>query len=192
MQEKPALLIIDMLKDYFQDSHPLPITVHARKIVAPINNLISAFRSKDWPIVFATDAFDEDDFLFKGKMRPHAIKGTQGAEPIDQLDRRPSDLWLPKPRFSAFFNTDLDLWLKNQGVTLCAVAGIATNFCVLSTAFDAVCHNFKTVILEDCSAAASPEIHQTTLSLYRKNPISPLLQVMDSNSFLIAINEQKI
>jgi isochorismate hydrolase len=44
------------------------------------------------------------------------------------------DYWLPKPRFSAFFNTDLETWLHDRKVTLCVVAGIATPFCVLTTA----------------------------------------------------------
>jgi nicotinamidase-related amidase len=42
--EKPALLIIDMVKDSFDESHGLPITPLAKKIIDPINGLISVFR----------------------------------------------------------------------------------------------------------------------------------------------------
>jgi len=66
-------------------------------------------------------------------MKPHSLAGTEGAEVIDELDRKEEDLWLPKPRFSAFFKTDLDQWLRKREITLCAVAGIATNVCVLTT-----------------------------------------------------------
>ena len=65
-----------------------------------------------------------------------------------------------------------------------AVTGIATHFCVLTTALDALCHDFRAVILEDCSAAPTPEMHQRTLDNYRRNPLYPLLRVMDSDVFL--------
>lgn len=178
--EKPALLIIDMVKDNFDEAHRFPITPLAREIVGPINALIAGFRGQGWPIVFSTDAYHQQDFIFTGRMKPHALAGTKGAEVIDELDRRPEDLWLPKPKFSAFFHTDLDAWLKNRGVTLCAVAGLATNFCVLATVMDALCHDFKSVLLSDCTATWSREIHDQTLNTYRRNPLDPLLRVLDS------------
>lgn len=180
MIEKPALLIIDMVKDNFDDANRFPITPFAREIVAPINKLISGFRSQAWPIIFSTDAYYEDDFIFKGRMKPHAIVGTPGAEIIDELDRQPEDLWLPKPRFSAFFGTDLDARLKKQEITLCVVVGLATNFCVLTTVMDALCYDFKAVFVEDCSATWSKEMHDQILFNYRRNPLNPLLRVLTS------------
>ena len=113
-----------------------------------------------------------------GKCPPHAIKGTHGARVVDELDMRPEDLWVPKPRFSAFFATGLEHELRNQGFFLCAVTGIATNFCVLATAMEALCHNFQAVLVEDCSTASSREIHDQCLDLYRRNPLHPLFRVM--------------
>lgn len=187
-KDLPALLIIDMVRDYFKKGKNYPITHHAKKIIGPINETIGQFRERDWPIVFSTDAFNENDFIFKGRMSPHSIAGTPGAEVVDELDKQPQDYWLPKPRFSAFFKTGLEVWLRQRGVTLCVVAGIATNFCVLATALDALCHDFKTVILEDCSAAASETLHQKTLELYRNNPLFPLFQVMDSRELLNSLS----
>jgi len=182
--EIPALLIIDMVKDYFDEKEKLPITPFAKGIVKPINRLISMFRREGWPIVFSTDAFHEDDFIFKGGGKPHSLAGTRGAEVVDELDRSPEDLWLPKPRFSAFFGTGLEEWLRERDVTMCAVAGIATTFCVLTTVMDALCHDFKAVILEDCSAAASENAHAQTLNLYRRNPLYPLFKVATSSEML--------
>jgi len=179
-EEKPALLIIDMLKDTFDEDHKFPITPFARKIISPINDMIGVFRKENWPIVFSTDAFHEDDFIFKGRMKPHSIAGTPGAEVIDELDRKEEDLWLPKPRFSAFFKTGLEDWLKQRDVTLCAVAGIATNFCVLTTVLDAICFDFKAVLLEDCTAAMSADIHGKILDIYRRHALEPLLRVATS------------
>jgi nicotinamidase/pyrazinamidase len=183
-RDKPALLIIDMLKDNFDESKNLPITPLAKKIIAPINDLISAFRNESWPVVFTTDAFHEDDFIFKGRMKPHSLAGAEGAEIIDELDRKDEDLWLPKPVFSAFFKTNLDEWLREREITLCAVAGIATNFCVLTTVMDAISHGFKAALLEDCSAALDKNIHQQILAVYRRNPLYPLLRVMTSSELV--------
>jgi len=182
--EKPALLIIDMVKDNFVESRNLPITPLAKQIIPPINNLIRAFRMENWPVVFSTDSFHEADFIFTARMKPHAVAGTEGAEVIDELDRTEEDLWLPKPRFSAFFKTDLDSWLREKDITLCAVAGIATNFCVLTTVMDAICHDFKSVILEDCTAASFEKNHQQILDNYRRNPLYPLLKVATSSELL--------
>ena len=177
-------MIIDMVKDNLDESKPVPITPLARRLFDPINRLTKAFRTASWPVVFATDAFAQGDFIFGGKMKPHSLAGTTGAEPTAELDRRPEDLWLPKPRFSAFFRTGLEDWLRARGVTLCAVAGITTNFCVLTTAMDALCCDFKVVILEDCTTAATEGIHRQTLDLYRKNVLYPLFRIMTSEQFL--------
>ena len=184
VNETPVLLIIDMVKDNFIESRNLPITTFARAAIGPLNKLIEVFRGQKWPIVFATDAFHEDDFIFKGRMQPHSLSGTEGAKVVEALDMRDDDLWLPKPRFSAFFNTDLANWLRERGVSLCAVGGISTHFCVLTTVLDAICHDFKSVLLEDCSAASSKQLHEQTLDNYRRNPLFPLLRVAKSTDLI--------
>jgi len=187
--DRPALLIIDMVKDNLSESRPVPITPLARRLFDPINRLTKAFRNASWPVVFATDAFEVGDFIFGGKMKPHSLAGTTGAEVAEELERHPEDLWLPKPRFSAFFRTGLEEWLRARGVTLCAVAGITTNFCVLTTAMDALCCDFKAVILEDCTTAATETIHRQTLDTYRKNVLYPLFRIMPSEQLIAELTK---
>ena len=183
-KEKPAILVIDMVKDYFEPERNLRITPHAKAIIKPIRDLTVQFRDNNWPVIYSTDSFKEDDFIFTGRMKPDSLAGTEGAEVIDELEREENDLWLPKPRFSAFFKTGLEKYLKDKGVTLCAVAGIATPFCVLTTAMDSIAHDFKTVIVSDCSAATTEKIHENTLNLYRKTALFPLLSVKTSGELL--------
>ena len=187
VNETPALIIIDMVKDTFDESKKFPIAHLAERTLEPINRLIAGFRTRGWPVVFSTDAFHENDFIFKGRMKPHSLAGTKGAEVIDELDFRKEDYWLPKPKFSAFFNTDLEKWLRQKGVTLCAVAGISTHICVLATAMDAVCHDFKAVLLEDCTAAFSEAIQENTLNNYRRNPLYPLFRVLTSKELSVEL-----
>ena len=188
--KRPALLIIDMVKDNFVESRNLPVTPFARAAIEPLNNLIDVFRVQKWPIIFSTDAFHEEDFIFKGRMHPHSLSGTEGAEVVDELNMQDDDLWLPKPRFSAFFNTGLEKWLREKGVGLCAVGGITTHFCVLTTVLDAICHDFQAVLLEDCSAASSKQVHEQTLDSYRRNALYPLLRVVTSSELISELLEK--
>ena len=180
--EKPALLIIDMIETNFDESRRLPITSAARDSIKPINHLARFFRHKNFPVVFSTDAFTDQDFFFTGKMKAHSLAGTPGAAIFSELDYLPDvDHWQQKPSMSAFFKTGLEDWLRRRSVTMCAVAGIATPFCVLTTVMDAVCHDFKAVLLEDCTASGSAEIQSKVISIYRKNPLYPLLRVLSSD-----------
>ena len=74
--------------------------------------------------------------------------------------------------------------MQERGVTVCAVTGMATPFCVLVTALDAICHDFRCVIVSDCSTAVSETIHKQTLDLYRKTAIYPLLKVRTASELL--------
>jgi nicotinamidase/pyrazinamidase len=96
---------------------------------------------------------------------------------------------LEKRRFSAFFKTDLDQTLRTLGVDTVAVGGINTHFCVLATAFDAVCHDFYTVILEDLSATHKRELHQSFVDAYRHNVLYPLFRVATSTAFMKEIDK---
>jgi len=175
--KSPSILVIDMVKDYFDPRRRLKITPLAKAIIGPIRELTIDFREHGWPVIFATDAFKEDDFIFTGRMKPESLKGTKGAEVIDELERKPGDLWLPKPRFSAFFETGLERYLRERDVTLCAVTGIATPVCVLTTALDAICYDFHCIIVSDCTAATSMKFHHDILNMYRNTALFPLLKV---------------
>jgi len=179
---RAAVIVVDMLADYLD--HELPIAAPARAIVPAIDRLTAAARGAGLPVVFACDAFAPDDFLFGGRMQPHAIAGTPGADPSGLLYREPQDVVLHKPRFSAFFETELQRTLRDSGVEAVAVCGITTHVCVLATVLDAVCHDFHAFFIEDCCAAHKRDVHDSALALYRDNPLFPLLRVMDSGSFL--------
>jgi nicotinamidase-related amidase len=181
---KPALIIVDMLKDTF-DKHPEAfISKEAMKFVPTINRLSAMFRKQGLPVIFSCDSFLMDDFIFQGKMSPHSIKGTEGANVIDQLHREPVDIVSEKRRFSAFFKTGIDEQLRMFGCDTVVVVGISTHICVLSTIIDAVSFDFKAVLLEDCCTAHSPEIHDVIIRIYEKTPLYPLIRVMPSQTFI--------
>jgi hypothetical protein len=55
---------------------------------------------------------------------------------------------------------------------------------------DAICHDFKAVLLEDCSTAFTQSLHEQTLDIYRRNPLYPLLKISTSTELLEELNAQ--
>jgi nicotinamidase/pyrazinamidase len=186
---KPAVIVVDMLQGNLGPDRTGKR--EEEKIIQPAAGFLRECRTLHIPIIFACDSFLNDDFIFKGRMKPHAIRGTSGTLPIPDLDPQPTDIILEKRRFSAFFKTDLDQTLRTMQVDTVAVAGINTHFCVLATAFDAVCHDFATIILEDLSAAYKKEIHAAFVDAYRNSAIYPIFRVMEARGFLNDFQSKK-
>jgi nicotinamidase/pyrazinamidase len=181
---KPAIIVVDMVKDNLKEGSRLPIIQEARQILPNLQRLLEESRKKGFPIVFACDSFLREDFIFKGKMKVHSLRGTKGSEVVDDLKPEPADIILPKRRFSAFFKTDLDQTLRTLGVNTIIVTGITIEVCVLMTAMEGLSHDFSVIILEDCTASHNKETHQACLNLYRDFALYPLLRIMTLEEFL--------
>jgi nicotinamidase/pyrazinamidase len=181
---KPAMIVVDMLNDNLKESSRNPYFQEGRAIIPNLQKLLGESRKRGFPIIFACDSFLKDDFIFKGKMKIHSLRGTEGAEVVDELKPEPTDIILPKRRFSAFFKTDLDQTLRVLGVDTIVVTGITTEVCVLMTVMDGLSHDFSVILLEDCSASRSKEFRQGCLHLYRDFALYPLLRVMTLEEFL--------
>lgn len=179
---KPAIIVVDMLKDAFK-RRDLPSTREYIKIVPRIKSLVDRARELKIPIIFACDSFLENDFIFKGK-QSFSVRGTEGAEVIEELKPQREDEILLKRRFSAFFKTDLDQTLRLYGVDTLIVTGINTHVCVYATAIDSVCNDFYTIVLEDCSASRERELHEKSIEVLRHSGLYPILRVMSSDEFL--------
>ena len=173
-----ALLIVDMIRDNVKTDKHDHLSVEGTKIIPNIVELADAFRRCHAKVIFACDSFMEGDFIFQGRMQPHAIRGSGGDQPIPELGMQPSDLYLPKRRLSSFYKTDLDQTLRTWGVDTAVVCGIVTYGCVLLTAMDAIQNDFKSVIVSDASACPKPSHHQATLDLYSGTPLDPLMRVL--------------
>ncbi len=175
---RSAVIVIDMLKDALEGQRVYPVTGPARAIVPAVNRLAAWAREKDYPVIFACDSFLPEDFIFRGRMKPHSLRGAPASEPASLLERDPKDTVLYKRRFSAFFKTDLDQTLRTWQVERVLCCGIATHFCVLATVLDAVANDFQAVLVEDACAAPNIELQRAVVESYRKNPLEPLLRVM--------------
>jgi nicotinamidase-related amidase len=87
--------------------------------------------------------------------KPVVTGGTWEAQVIDDLKPASEDYLIPKYRWSAFYQTYLDLALRTHGVDTLIIAGGSTDVGVASTAFAARDMDYQLVIASD--ACTSPE-----------------------------------
>jgi nicotinamidase-related amidase len=95
---------------------------------------------------------------------PHISQSS--SDIIDELKPKDRDFVLQKNTSGTFMSTRLDSFLKNMDIETVLVSGVVTNFCVESTAREAGDYGFQVVIVEDCCAAWSSEIHQAALKSF--------------------------
>ncbi len=80
------------------------------------------------------------------------IEGQWGTRIIDDLAPEPSDILVPKHRFSGFFETPLHTILQGLGARHLVFTGCTTSICVESTIRDAMFRDYACILLEDCTA----------------------------------------
>ncbi len=159
-----AVLIVDMLNDFCSEGGAMVLPGH-EALLEPQNALIGAVRENGGVVAFVIDshrpeARREREFL---KRTPHCVEGTWGARVIEELDQQEGDLHIVKRRYSGFFNTDLDLSLKDMQVDTVIVAGVVTNICVRSTVHDAFFHGYRVIVPKDAVAATGPREQESSL-----------------------------
>jgi nicotinamidase-related amidase len=166
---KIAVLIIDMLKDFLEEWGAL-YCKHCREIVPSIQRLIKESRKRKIPIVYVCDSHPTklSDHEFK-KWKPHAIRGTKGAEVIDELKPQEGDFIVFKRTYDGFYNTELEITLRSLGVETVIVTGIHTHVCILATATAAFCRGFHVIVPEDCVTTSHPENHRTRIRYFQSH-----------------------
>ena len=87
-------------------------------------------------------------------------KGSWDYALVDALTPQPGDIVIAKPRYSAFYNTQLDSLLRARGIRTLVFTGIATNVCVESTLRDGFFLEYFGIVLEDATHQAGPEFVQ--------------------------------
>jgi len=128
-----ALFVIDMLRAFLEPGRPLFCGESARAIVPFVTAKVREFSEAGETIYFVCDSHDPDDAEFE-RFPPHAIRGTEEARLIEELEPFAEDgLFVYKRRFSAFFETPLDEMLAAGRPDLADVVGVCTNICVLYT-----------------------------------------------------------
>ena len=158
---KPAILVVDMLNDFVTGAIGCD---RARAIVPATARLLDAAREKSVPVVFCNDAHRPGIDRELQIWGDHAIAGTPGAEVIPELNLCEKDYVVPKRRYSGFFQTDLDILLKELGVKTVIVTGLHAHMCVRHTSADAYCLGYDVVAAKECLNSFTEEEFQGGLA----------------------------
>ena len=143
---KTAILVIDVLGG---EGGVIPgLETMAENAV----KIVKKARSAGLPVIFSDDAhlpgIDKELELWG----EHGICDSDAASPLKEFDLQKSDFIIPKRRYNGFFQTDLDLTLRELGVDTLIAFGCDTNICVLQTLAGAYFLGYKTIVPADACA----------------------------------------
>lgn len=101
----------------------------------------------------------------QGPMGRILVRGEPGHEIIPELAPIAGEPVLDKPGKGAFYQTDLDLMLRNRGIDTLLVAGVTTEVCVHTTVREANDRGYRCLVLGDACASYFPEFHAVGLAM---------------------------
>jgi biuret amidohydrolase len=176
--QKTALLVIDIQNTYLEvDADPVEAERWAPfrqrmndKVIPNTAKLIAYCRQRDVEVIFAriaclkTDGRDRSLSQKKPGFNYLLLpKDRADSQVVPELTPQDDDIVVIKTTDSALTGTNLRLVLRNMEIHDVVVAGIFTDQCVSSTVRSLADESFGVVVVEDCCAAATDELHLNEL-----------------------------
>jgi nicotinamidase-related amidase len=178
--EKTALLVIDIQNTYLEpreneqeNKRWQPFVERMNEVVIPNTaRLIEHCRSNDIEVIFAriaclkTDGRDRSLSQKKPGFNYLLMpKDRHDSQFVPQLEPGEDEITVIKTTDSALTGTNLRLILHNMGIDNVVVAGIFTDQCISSTVRSLADESFNVVVVNDCCAAATMELHTHELEI---------------------------
>ena len=152
--QNAAILVVDMLNDFVTGALACD---RGKAIVPATAQLLEAARNKNIPVIFCNDAHIKGIDRELKLWGDHAIAGTKGAEVIPELGLCEQDYVVPKRRYSGFFQTSLDILLKELGVQTVIMTGLHAHMCVRHTSADAYCLGYNVIVAKEATDSFTEE-----------------------------------
>ncbi|TCT10767.1 nicotinamidase-related amidase [Tepidamorphus gemmatus] len=182
-----ALLVIDIQNTYLDRPDPAglsdaerarydawtPFHERMRDMVVPrTRDLLERFRKHGIECVFAriaTHTRDGRERSLSQKMPGWnnllLPKDDWPSQLVDPLQPTGDEICVIKTTDSALTGTNLRLMLNNMGIRNVVCCGIFTDQCVSSTVRSLADESFNVIVVEDCCAAGSDELHHKELEI---------------------------
>lgn len=166
---RTALMVLDMQNDFVEPGAPRQVP-GAMEIVPAIASAAERMRAQGDLIVWACRAHSADGSNVEAARKPqfvrepYAVAGTRGAELAEGLEPRAEDLSLVTPSYSAFFRTDLDLKLREAGVSKIVACGVDLSRCVRATLVEAVSLGYECSVLAPAVASRDDQALNSNLA----------------------------
>ena len=169
--DRPAVLVIDMQNDFCDRDAPTTLWPSIDATFEPIGHLCDTARARGLPVIYTQGLVAGDGStagLWRFKMRYHAegrvqIEGRRGAEIIPQLAPLPGDRVIRKWRPSAFFRTDLEVFLGTRAIDTLLVCGTSVSGCVRATVTDAFMRDIRCMVVRECVADRTQAVMEANL-----------------------------
>jgi len=182
-----ALVIIDMQRDFlepggFGAALGNDVT-RLQAAVAPCRDVLAAARQLGLLVIHTREGHRPDlsdapphkvergeaknRIGARGPMGRILIRGEPGHDIIAALYPLQDEPVIDKPGKGAFYQTDLELMLRNRGIDTLFVAGVTTEVCVNTTVREANDRGFRCVVLADCCASYFPQFHEAGLAMIK-------------------------
>lgn len=178
--DQTALLVIDIQNTYLETPDDAqererwkPFLHRMNETVIPNTaKLITSARAKGVEVIFARIAClkenGRDRSLSQKKPGFNYLllpKDRADSQLVPELEPQADEITVLKTTDSALTGTNLRLILHNMGIKSVVVAGIFTDQCVSSTVRSLADESFEVVVVEDCCAAATAELHEQELCI---------------------------
>jgi nicotinamidase-related amidase len=178
--KETALLVVDIQNIYLEPKADPAETAawqsffqRMKEVVIPnTRRLIDESRARGVEIVYARIACLKDDGRdrslsqkrpgFNYLLLPHT---EWEGQVVDALAPQGDDIVVEKTTDSALTGTNLRMLLANMGIRNVVVAGIFTDQCISSTVRSLSDESFDVVVVEDCCAAATMDLHDRELEI---------------------------
>ena len=165
--ERPAVLVIDIMKAFSDAS--LPLGANLDRQIVETNRILDAAHAIAAPVFFSYVAYDEPDCADAGiwgeKMT--GLSGLTAGSPIVALDERlhrvPKDAVFVKKYASCFFGTDLVSRLTARRIDTLVITGCTTSGCVRASAVDAIQYGFRPIVAREAVGDRSQPAHDQSL-----------------------------
>ncbi len=154
-----ALILVDVTNSFFLEGMP-NFYPAAAAVLEPLRALLARARETDRIVVHAVEQHHPgfDDFEWR-KLPRHHFRGDKDADFFEGFaPRGQREIVVPKRRYSAFFATDLALFLREQGVGRVVIAGVKTNVCIRATVQDAFANGFDVVVPREATNSNRPAL----------------------------------
>jgi maleamate amidohydrolase len=165
--ERPALIMIDMIKGFTDSSMPLGANLDGQ--IEAQKPLLEIAHTRNIPVIFSTVIYEEEDIKDAGiwaLKQSGARTLTAGSEAVKvdpRLPMQPKDILLAKKYASCFFGTDLVPRLNARRVDTLIITGCTTSGCVRATAVDAVQNGFRPMVVREAVGDRSTAAHEQSL-----------------------------
>jgi nicotinamidase-related amidase len=159
-----VLVLVDVTNSFYQKGLP-NYYPEAERTLEPLRRLLAAARANQRIVVHAAEQHYPgfDDFEWKKLPRHHFIGDADADFFTGFRPEGPREILMPKRRYSAFFATDLALFLNEQKTTRLVIAGVKTNVCIRATAQDAFAHGFEVIVPREATNSNRPHLAEASL-----------------------------